>query len=59
MEMVLCRNCKKLTGYKRAIGIGTLIAVVCTSGLWLIAIPFYPKRCIACGLSKYDPATAT
>ncbi len=55
--MFLCRNCKKLTGYKRAFGIGTLIAIFLTGGLWLLIIPFYPKRCIVCGLGKYDPVS--
>lgn len=52
MEMIFCPNCNKLTGYKRAIGFGTFFAVVLTAGLWLLAIPFYPKRCITCGLTK-------
>jgi hypothetical protein len=54
MEMIFCPNCKKLTGYKRALGFGTLFAVLLTAGFWLIAIPFYPKRCITCGLKKSD-----
>ncbi len=54
MKMKVCRNCQKLKGHKRTIGFGTLVAVVLTSGLWLIAIPFYPKRCVACGLGDYD-----
>jgi hypothetical protein len=54
MEMIFCPNCAKLTGYKRALGLGTFFAVLLTAGLWLIAIPFYPKRCITCGLGKSE-----
>jgi hypothetical protein len=54
MEMILCPNCGKLTGFKRALGFGTFFAVIITAGLWLIAIPFYPKRCITCGLGKSE-----
>lgn len=54
MEMIFCPNCQKLTGYKRAIGFGTFFAVVLTAGLWLLALPFYPKRCIVCGLAKSE-----
>jgi hypothetical protein len=52
MEMIFCPNCGKLAGYKRALGFGTFFAVLLTAGFWLLAIPFYPKRCITCGLGK-------
>ncbi len=52
--MIFCPNCNKLTGYKRALGFGTFFAVLLTAGLWLLALPFYPKRCITCGLTKSD-----
>jgi len=52
--MLFCRNCQKLTGYKRAFGFGTLFAVFVSGGFWLLALPFYPKRCIICGLGIYD-----
>lgn len=51
MQMMSCPNCNKLTGFKRALGFGTFFAVVMTAGLWLLVIPFYPQRCIVCGLS--------
>jgi hypothetical protein len=54
MEMIFCPNCGKLKGYKRALGFGTFFAVLLTAGLWLLAIPFYPKRCITCGLGKSE-----
>ena len=52
MQMISCPNCGKLTGFKRALGFGTFFAVVLTAGLWLLVIPFYPRRCIVCGLSQ-------
>jgi hypothetical protein len=36
-------------GYKKTLGWGTTLAVILTFGLWLLAIPFYPSRCIGCG----------
>jgi hypothetical protein len=52
MQMLLCPNCGKLTGFKRALGFGTFFMVLLTAGLWLLVIPFYPARCIACGLTR-------
>jgi len=53
MVMLFCRNCKKLTGFKRALGVGTVILLFLTGGLWLVAIPLYPKRCVACGSDDF------
>jgi osmotically-inducible protein OsmY len=52
MQMLLCPNCGKLTGFKRALGFGTFFMVLLTAGLWLLVIPFYPARCITCGLTR-------
>lgn len=52
MKAKMCPNCEAVLGFKRSIGIGTLILVLITGGLWLIAIPFYPLRCTKCGLSE-------
>ncbi len=52
MRMIQCPNCEQLTGFKRALGVGTVLAVVFTAGFWLLAIPFYPQRCIKCGLTS-------
>lgn len=52
METLYCFNCNKATGYKRKIGIGTIFMVLITYGLWLLLIPFMPKRCICCGIDK-------
>ena len=49
MKFYYCPHCGRETGHKRALGWGTFFAVLLTGGLWLLAIPFYPKRCIICG----------
>ena len=54
MEYSYCSNCKKNTGRKRALGWGTFFAALITGGLWVLAIPFYPKRCIVCGNAKRE-----
>jgi hypothetical protein len=33
---------------KRQIGAGTIILAVISGGVWLLAIPFYRKRCSIC-----------
>ncbi len=50
MKALFCSNCKKYTGFKRNLGIGTIIMIVLTTGLWILLLPFYPKRCVVCGL---------
>ena len=57
MEMLYCKNCEQVVGHKRSLGIGTFFAVLVTGGLWLLAIPSYPLRCIVCGLpsNTYRP----
>jgi hypothetical protein len=52
MQMLHCPNCGKLSGFKRALGFGTFFMVLLTFGLWLLVIPFYPARCINCGLTR-------
>lgn len=49
MTFQYCENCQKKTGHKRAIGAGTVIGAFATGGFSLLATPFYPLRCIACG----------
>lgn len=51
MLQMYCANCGRTMGFKRSLGVGTVIAIVLTGGLWLLAIPFYPRRCINCGTS--------
>ena len=52
MRMIYCPNCGKPSGFKRALGFGTLFAVLITFGVWLLIIPIYPARCINCGLTR-------
>src|SRR4051812_1309910 len=52
MEVIHCPNCGKLSGFKRALGFGTFFMVLFSAGFWLLLIPFYPVRCIGCGLRR-------
>lgn len=47
-----CNLCKRNVSPKRNVGVGSILLVVMTGGLWLIAILFYPKRCPICGTTK-------
>jgi hypothetical protein len=49
MDFPYCTDCKKLTGHKRALAMGTFLESLITLGVSLEAIPFPPKRCIICG----------
>jgi hypothetical protein len=48
-----CNLCERPVMPKRNIGIGTFILVFCTGGFWLLAIPFYRKRCPICKGSAF------
>lgn len=50
MQALHCKNCGQYRIFKRTIGIGTLVLVLVTAGWGLLAIPFYKKRCIYCGM---------
>lgn len=52
MKFEYCSNCKQKTGFKRSLGFGTFFAVLLTGGFWILAIPFYPTRCISCGSAR-------
>ena len=43
-----CNLCKRPVEAKRNIGVGSLLLVLITGGIWLIAILFYSKRCTIC-----------
>lgn len=45
-----CLGCMRGTGHKRRFGIGTIVLLIITMGWWIFAMPFYPKRCVICGL---------
>ena len=49
MKTSYCFTCGKETGFQRKLGFGTFFAVLITGGLWLLSLPFYPKRCNICG----------
>jgi len=49
MVTAYCPYCDCKRGFARRLGFGTILAIIATSGLWLLAIPFYPKRCVVCG----------
>ncbi len=55
MGMNYCPNCKQNTAYQRHIGFGTFLLCIITAGAWLLAIPFYKKRCKGCGGTEYRP----
>ncbi len=60
MTTLYCNLCKRPVEAKRNIGIGTLLLCVLTGGFWLIAIPFYSKRCPICkseSLSNSPPTS--
>src|ERR1700690_53536 len=40
MKMMNCPNCKRLTGFKRSLGFGTLFTLLLTFGFCLLATPF-------------------
>lgn len=54
MQSRYCTSCDRVTGHKRALGWGTFFAVALTAGFWLLALPFYPQRCIICGEEDKD-----
>lgn len=48
MATMYCALCRRPVEARRVIGVGTVALAVITGGVWLIAIPFYPKRCSIC-----------
>jgi|GEM_PF-6618762 hypothetical protein len=56
MKVLYCPVCEKPTGHQRKLGFGTLFAIILTLGWWLLAIPFYPKRCSICGQTPGLPS---
>src|SRR5437879_3340235 len=49
MQRGHCADCGSVRPFRRAFGWGTFFAVLCTLGWWLLALPFYPLRCVECG----------
>lgn len=55
-----CTLCHRPVEPRRHFGIPTLVVCLLTSGLWLLVMPFYRKRCPicrTCELSDTAPAT--
>lgn len=48
MSTMYCALCRRPVEAGRQIGVGTVALAVATAGIWLVAIPFYPKRCSIC-----------
>jgi hypothetical protein len=44
-----CLTCNQVRSFKRRFGVGALVAVLMTAGVWLLALPLYRSRCTACG----------
>ena len=49
MKRQYCVTCKTDRPHTRRLGIGTLLAIVLTAGVWLLLLPVYKSRCAACG----------
>jgi hypothetical protein len=49
MRSQTCLTCGQVRSFRRTLGTRTLFAVVVTAGVWLLAIPFYTRRCTICG----------
>lgn len=49
MKVAKCASCQRITGFKRVTTLLTLIGIILTSGIWIIAILGYPLRCVICG----------
>ena len=48
MSIKYCNLCERKVEAKREIGVGSLLLVLLTGGLWLIALLFYGERCSIC-----------
>jgi hypothetical protein len=51
--MKTCKCCNKQVIPRKKYGIGTLIGVLVTSGLWIFVMPFYPDVCYHCGSNSF------
>lgn len=55
MKIAYCKHCGKETRFKRSFGLGTVVGLLLTFGLWVIAMPLYTPRCTECGAKAYRP----
>lgn len=51
--MKYCQHCKRMVDFKRRIGFGSIVMIILTGFFWLLAIPFYRKRCKICASTDY------
>lgn len=58
MQMAYCTNCGKKMGFKRSFGVGTVLMILLTFGLWILILPFYQPRCIGCGSTFLSAAAS-
>jgi len=54
MSIQHCALCCRKTEFKRVIGVGTLLLVLLTGGVFLLAIPFFTKCCSICGATNQN-----
>ncbi len=48
-----CMMCQRDVQTRRKIGAGSVILVLVTAGVWILAIPFYRQRCPICSGSMF------
>jgi hypothetical protein len=48
MATMYCALCNRPVEAKRHLGVMTALATLATGGFWLLALPFYSKRCSIC-----------
>lgn len=49
MHEAYCPHCDMRRGFSKRWGVGTGLLILLTFGLWTLAMPMYPSRCIQCG----------
>ena len=57
MATMYCGLCRRAVDARRHVGVGTVALTVLTGGLWLLAIPFYARRCSICRTAAVSPST--
>jgi hypothetical protein len=53
MTIKHCTLCDRKVSAQRQIGVGTLILVIMTAGLWLVAVLLYEERCPICKAAEF------
>lgn len=55
MPTMYCALCNRPVEARRQVGVGTVALAIVSGGLWLLAIPFYQKRCSICKSPAISP----